>query len=48
VLHLPDPEWDRITALEQQLQDLADRLRAIEERSRADAAQPSAQELRQP
>lgn len=32
VLHLPDPEWDRITALEQQLESLGERLRALEER----------------
>jgi serine O-acetyltransferase len=38
VLHLPDPEWDRITALEQQLQELRERLRAIEGRSQAQAS----------
>ena len=35
VLHLPDPEWDRITALEQRIEELVDRLRALEERPRA-------------
>lgn len=40
VLHLPDPEWDRITALEQQLQALQERLRALEERQAASARGP--------
>lgn len=35
VLHLPDPEWDRITTLEQRIDELADRLRALEERLQA-------------
>ncbi|MGB2695632.1 MAG: serine O-acetyltransferase [Dehalococcoidia bacterium] len=30
VLHLPDPEWDRITELEQQIEALQERLRALE------------------
>jgi len=45
VLHLPDPEWDRITALEEQLQELGERFRALEERLRTttlnNAAEPS-------
>jgi serine O-acetyltransferase len=32
VLHLPDPEWDRITALEQRIDQLTERLRALEAR----------------
>ena len=32
VLHLPDPEWDRITDLEQRVEGLIERLRAVEER----------------
>jgi len=32
VLHLPDPEWDRITALEQRLEQLTERLRELEQR----------------
>jgi serine O-acetyltransferase len=35
VLHLPDPEWDRITALEQRIEELIERLRALEERPQA-------------
>ena len=35
VLHLPDPEWDRITALEQRIEELVERLRALEERPQA-------------
>jgi len=41
VLHLPDPEWDRITALETQLAELGDRLRAMEERLKAASANQS-------
>jgi serine O-acetyltransferase len=48
VLHLPDPEWDRITALETQLADLSDRLRAMEERLRATAANQSSLGARPP
>jgi serine O-acetyltransferase len=32
VLHLPDPEWDRITALEQRLDEVTSQLRALQER----------------
>jgi serine O-acetyltransferase len=32
VLHLPDPEWDRITELEQRIGELTAKLRALEER----------------
>ena len=31
VLHLPDPEWDRITALEQRIDELAARTRELEQ-----------------
>jgi serine O-acetyltransferase len=48
VLHLPDPEWDRITALEQQLQELGERLQALEGRLAANASHPSTSEARQP
>jgi serine O-acetyltransferase len=34
VLHLPDPEWDRITALEQRVDELLAQVRALEERLR--------------
>jgi serine O-acetyltransferase len=37
VLHLPDPEWDRITALEQRVEGVIERLRALEERLQAAA-----------
>ena len=30
VLHLPDPEWDRITELEQRVQSLTERLQSLE------------------
>jgi serine O-acetyltransferase len=36
VLHLPDPEWDRITALEERLDQLLNRLEAIEGRPATD------------
>jgi serine O-acetyltransferase len=39
VLHLPDPEWDRITALEQRIEELAERLLGLEERLQAGAAE---------
>jgi len=39
VLHLPDPEWDRITALEQRIEEIAERLRGLEERLQAPAAE---------
>ena len=39
VLHLPDPEWDRITALEQRIEEIAERLRGLEERLQAAAAE---------
>jgi serine O-acetyltransferase len=42
VLHLPDPEWDRITALEGRIDELTQQLRTLEERLRASAS--SAQE----
>lgn len=32
VLHLPDPEWDRMTELEQALEKISSRLEALEER----------------
>ncbi len=32
VLHLPDPEWDRMTELEQVLEKISSRLEALEER----------------
>ena len=32
VLHLPDPEWDRITALEQRVEGLVEQLRALHAR----------------
>src|SRR3990170_4165463 len=32
VLHLPDPEWDRITALEGRIDELVERLGALEKR----------------
>ena len=35
ILHLPDPEWDRITVLEQQVEELTQRLQEMEERLRA-------------
>jgi len=35
VLHLPDPEWDRITALEQRIEMLIERLQALEARLEA-------------
>src|SRR3990172_3423752 len=35
VLHLPDPEWDRITALEQRVDELIGRLQALEGRLQA-------------
>ena len=35
ILHLPDPEWDRITELEQRLEEVIERLRAVEERPAA-------------
>jgi serine O-acetyltransferase len=35
VLHLPDPEWDRITALEQRVDGVAERLREVEEQLEA-------------
>jgi serine O-acetyltransferase len=38
VLHLPDPEWDRITALEQRVDELLARLEAFEQRNSARAA----------
>jgi serine O-acetyltransferase len=38
VLHLPDPEWDRITALEGRIEELTQQLRALEERLRTNAA----------
>ena len=38
VLHLPDPEWDRITALEGRIDELTQQLRALEERLRASAS----------
>ncbi len=31
VLHLPDPEWDRITALEKRIDELSERLQGIEQ-----------------
>jgi serine O-acetyltransferase len=34
VLHLPDPEWDRITALEQRLDELSARIRELEDQLR--------------
>ncbi len=37
VLHLPDPEWDRITGLERRMADLVDRVRALEGRLHDDA-----------
>ena len=39
VLHLPDPEWDRITALEQRIEEIVERLRGLEERLQAAAAE---------
>jgi serine O-acetyltransferase len=33
VLHLPDPEWDRITELEQRIEELVARLASLEERA---------------
>ena len=38
VLHLPDPEWDRITALEGRIEELTQQLRALEERLRTNTA----------
>jgi serine O-acetyltransferase len=38
VLHLPDPEWDRITALEERLDQLLGRLETIEAQPNADGA----------
>ncbi len=35
VLHLPDPEWDRITAVEQRVDALLERIRALEEQLEA-------------
>jgi serine O-acetyltransferase len=35
VLHLPDPEWDRMTALEQRIEQLAEQVRALAERMQA-------------
>ncbi|OGO50277.1 MAG: serine O-acetyltransferase [Chloroflexi bacterium RBG_16_68_14] len=35
VLHLPDPEWERITALEERIEKLSERLHALEERLQA-------------
>jgi serine O-acetyltransferase len=37
MLRLPDPEWDRMTALEQRLEQLSERLHALEERLHAAA-----------
>ena len=34
VLHLPDPEWDRITALEGRVEELTQQIRSLEERLR--------------
>jgi serine O-acetyltransferase len=34
-LRLPDPEWDRMTALEQRIEQLGERMREIEERLQA-------------
>ena len=39
VLHLPDPEWDRITALEQRIEEIVERIRGLEERLQAPAAE---------
>jgi len=39
VLHLPDPEWDRITALEQRIEEMVERIRGLEERLQAAAAE---------
>ena len=39
VLHLPDPEWDRITALEQRIEEIVERLRGLEVRLQAAAAE---------
>ena len=41
VLHLPDPEWDRITALEGRIDELTQQLRALEERLRTNASKRS-------
>ena len=41
VLHLPDPEWDRITALEGRIDELTQQLRALEERMRTNASKRS-------
>jgi serine O-acetyltransferase len=38
VLHLPDPEWDRITALEGRIEELTQQLRALEARLAAGAS----------
>ncbi|MEX0785950.1 MAG: serine O-acetyltransferase [Dehalococcoidia bacterium] len=44
VLHLPDPEWDRITALEQRVDELLARLQEFEQRSSAPAASREGEE----
>lgn len=42
-LRLPDPEWDRITDLEQRIEQLAARIRELEERLQADDSQSRAE-----
>jgi serine O-acetyltransferase len=39
-LHLPDPEWDRITALEGRIDELAEQVRILEERLRGTGSGP--------
>ena len=48
VLHLPDPEWDRITALEQRLGEVLERVRALEERLQTEPADRGASRRRAP
>ena len=43
VLHLPDPEWDRITALEGRIEELTQQLGALEERLRTSASNRSSE-----